>query len=78
MIEIQINLIPFGIGEPKSLGKIIIGNDGTGTENIGNYNIKFFDRANRQFKTTRLEKWPRMKKSIWQMIKKIFEEEKIE
>ena len=37
MIEIKIDLVPLGIYDPEQIGKINIYNDGTGTNEVGNY-----------------------------------------
>lgn len=53
-------------------GKIIIVNDGTGSKTKGNYDVHFYDRNGRGFRSERLENWPRNAKSIWKMLNKIF------
>jgi len=42
MLEIDVSLIPFGFRDAKrSIGKIVIINDGTGTGVAGNYEYSF-------------------------------------
>jgi hypothetical protein len=44
MIDIKVNLVPFGIEEHKrEIAGIIIANDGTGSYYKGNYNVRFAD-----------------------------------
>lgn len=43
MLKVTIDLIPFGIGKPKTLKEFYIANDGTGTTTKGNYKVKMKD-----------------------------------
>jgi hypothetical protein len=43
MIEIKMDLVPFGIMKPRRLGYIKIWNDATGTKEIGNYKYRIED-----------------------------------
>jgi len=40
VISVQIDLVPYGYQTPEEIGRIIIGNDGTGTREVGNYIVK--------------------------------------
>jgi len=40
MIRITVELVPFGTGDPVHLGTAIIANDGTGTHEFGNYDVR--------------------------------------
>jgi hypothetical protein len=59
MIKVTIDLIPFGIGEPETLGTVEIANDATGTATRGNYNVKVKGKDGRVLRTGRVEGFPR-------------------
>jgi hypothetical protein len=40
MIRVTIEMIPGGTGEPRHMGTIEIANDGTGTNESGNYKVR--------------------------------------
>jgi hypothetical protein len=78
MIEIRIDLLPCGNRElRRSIGRMEIINDATGSIEIGNYIIRFYDRHNILIKQTELRRWSRSN-TIWDMLKRIFSRSKIQ
>lgn len=59
MIRATIDLIPFGIGEPETLGTVEIANDATGTRTKGNYNVRVRGKDGRILRIGRVEGFPR-------------------
>lgn len=46
MIRVTIDVVPFGIeSSSRQITEIIINNDGTGTNEKGNYNISIYDET---------------------------------
>lgn len=44
MLKIEMHIIPYGLVEKvRLLARIDISNDGTGTKNLGNYDIQVFE-----------------------------------
>lgn len=75
MIRITIELWPYGSQErSRLLGTMDIINDGTGTKERGNYTIRFRDKAGRVFKNSKVKNWPRISKSIWKLIQRVFQD----
>lgn len=73
MIVIDIKLVSArGREHDRMLGRVKLGNDGTGTKTRGNYTAVFFSRAKRRFKTKRILFYPRKAKSIWALLKEVF------
>lgn len=84
MIKVTVQLIPFGIGEPKLLGEAIIYNDGTGTHSVGNYTACFGARGRplrlrlypqpgmphvaNSTRTARVTSFPRLRKNAWHLL----------
>lgn len=56
----------------RSLGKVTITNDGTGTKHRGNYDVVVYDRAGRKYRHKRIEGWPRLRRSTWDLLREIF------
>ena len=59
MLEVKIILNPFGNGVLRTLREIKIINDGTGTEQHGNYAVKFFDGKSNLLHTAEIKNHPR-------------------
>ena len=74
MINIPINLVPFGFMEPKSLGKIVIFNEGTGTTDSGNYTMQLlvYDDDGDELKLfeTRIKAFPRTRANVFALLAK--------
>lgn len=76
MLVVSVDLISARTGEKKNLGKVIIANDGTGTDARGNYFIRAL-RAGTSLvgwhnkKPTRVGSvvnYPRNKESVWTLV----------
>jgi hypothetical protein len=73
MLKITIELIPFSDPEnPVIIGGGVIWNDGTGTENIGNYHY-VLRKDKRVWKKGRLPGFPRTKKNVWHLLYSILD-----
>jgi len=74
MLKITVEIIPFGIKDMKKrLGEIYITNDGTGNEEIGNYNytIKTERRQDEKIGDElkgRVENFQRRKCNFWKLL----------
>ena len=69
MINIPINLWPYGDDmREKSLGRIVIVNDGTGTVDRGNYYVRIFDGNNRMIREGRVIDWPRKSRPVFELV----------
>jgi len=78
MLEIQVKLVPHGRrDQEKSVGRVFIINDGTGTKTRGNYRVAFGtilpDKRVRVWKQGEIKNHPRKAKSVWKLIKKAFD-----
>lgn len=75
MIHVCVILDKHGKGNDcVPLGSLSICNDGTGTEDSGNYDILQVGRNGQVVKKRRLLDWPRKKKSPMQLIGRCFKE----
>lgn len=75
MIRITIDLIPMGIRKDRITiagGDIV--NDGTGTNERGNYTYRFY-AGKKIYKKGKVLNFNRMEKNIWQLIEKIIKED---
>lgn len=68
MIRVTVELVPFGIGTPRVIGRAEIANDGTGTPTVGNYKARFFGKSNRLLREVHFEGFPRKKKNAWHLL----------
>lgn len=71
MIRITIELLPFGSEKNKKpLGVATIANDGSGDEDIGNYNVKLYTwhEPPRIWKTGKVKGFPRKIKGPWDLL----------
>ena len=76
MIRITIELIPFGVGPPRHLGTMVIGNEGTSkTLSKGNYRYYLYNKAKRRWRGGRIEDFPRKKLLSWDLIYRILRKE---
>lgn len=65
MLVIPIELWPFGIEpEKRTLGRLEIANDGTGTRTRGSYNVRVYGAHGRVIREARVEDWPRQAKPV--------------
>mgnify|MGYP001580238924 CR=1 FL=1 len=76
MLRVTIELVPFGIeNQKRTLGTLIIANDGTGTPTRGNYEAHFYSRNNRRsHKVYTVHGFPRQTKSAWNLIWRLLNE----
>jgi hypothetical protein len=64
MIDVRMNLDVLGLGKRiKQLVRIVIINDGTGTEHRGNYTYKIHGRDGRLIKMGAIRNWARKSKT---------------
>jgi hypothetical protein len=59
----------------RSLGRLEIGNDGTGTATRGNYEVRLYSSGDRPrlIRTARVENFPRQAVPAWRLIQKAME-----
>ena len=69
MIRVTVELIPYGVGKPRTLGTAVIANDGTGTPTRGNYVARFYNKRGRMWKTSTLRDWPRKRRIAWDLLR---------
>lgn len=74
MIDIKINIIPFGQTElTRLVGAVHIANDGTGTRTKGNYRYKIVHKG-RVYREGTIKGFPRKQKnSVW-LLKMVLED----
>jgi hypothetical protein len=75
MIVVNLQLWPHGLrNRQESLGRFEIVNDGSGTQERGNYKVTFFARNGRRLKIVQIKDWPRQTKSVFQLLLRVMEE----
>jgi hypothetical protein len=57
----------------KKLGQLVICNDGTGGQTIGNYDARFTGPTGRAGKRGRIERYPRQALAVWNLIRRACE-----
>lgn len=68
MLIVKIELWPYGREDcAHELGRLTIGNDGTGNSIEGNYDVSV-SLAGGEFKTGRVERWPRQIRPVWDLV----------
>jgi len=69
MLRITIELIPASGLPPKHLGTACIINDGTGSAEVGNYDVKLskWGRPNQTWKKGRVEDFDRVQRGPWDL-----------
>jgi len=73
MIKINIELYPLGFKEfKKKLGEIHLINDRTGTKEIGNYVINFYNEKNEEIEKYEVKNFKRLEKSVFDLLEKLF------
>lgn len=70
MIRVTVEMLPGGFGPVQHLGTAIISNDGTGTPQRGNYNVRLSPRGNpkRVWRRGRVLRFPRKRRSAWHLL----------
>ena len=72
MILVKIELHPRGdASKAKELGRIKIGNTGTGTSTKGNYTAALFDKAKRRFRVVDITGFPRKRLLAFDLVYRI-------
>ena len=76
MLRVTIELVPFGVeSQKRTLGNLIIANDGTGTATRGNYKAVFFSRVGHRYhREYAVRGFPRQTKSAWNLLHRILKE----
>ena len=67
MIKVTVELIPFGLGKPKTLGVLEIANDCTGTPQLGNYTGSL-DAEYCKGRAGTVRQFNRSKQSVWSLV----------
>ncbi len=74
MIKVKVELHSAITGQVTSLGELVIFNDGTGTEYLGNYVTRQLSRAgNIVGRSGTVSEHPRLRESIWRLVRKSLE-----
>ncbi len=73
MIKVTIEFIEHGIGKPEKIGEIIIANDGTGTEDLGNYTAELmktpkYAKGKGVWKKSRVTGFPRLVRGPYDLL----------
>ena len=69
MIRATVDFVKWGFGEPEEMSVLEIGNDGTGTKALGNYNYKITKKGSEAlWKSGRVEGFPRKRLGHWDLI----------
>jgi hypothetical protein len=68
MIKITVEIVPFGIGEPRKIGEAKIWNDTTGTHTVGNYGYKLFGENKKLMKEGNIRGFKRKQKHVWELL----------
>ena len=72
MIVINVELWPHGDEKKKkSLGTMVIKNDGTGTNDRGNYEFSLRGKGGRPMASGGILDWPRNRFHVWQLIHRV-------
>lgn len=75
MIVVPIHLVSaISRDNDASLGRVEIGNDGTGTATRGSYDVRLYSAgaSPRLIRTARVEDWPRAQRPAWRLIAAAF------
>jgi hypothetical protein len=79
MLRVIVELVPFGIGEPQELGRLIIANDGThGPTDLGSYEVRLGRKGQQDDHTIyrkpvregRVENHRRNAEPVWSLVAK--------
>ena len=70
MLRITIDLLSARTGKCTTLGVAEIGNDGTGTQTYGNYNVRLFKwgSGRRLWRTGKVTEFPRQRRGPWDLL----------
>lgn len=74
MIRVNMELDSWGLGiKTKSIAKVTIANDGSGTETRGNYNVVAIAKNGKVIRTGRVTNWARKSKPPLALLKAALE-----
>ena len=69
MIVVTVEMWPGGRKRDKRmLGRALIANDGTGSDNTGNYSYKLYDKAGRKYKSGKVVGFRRKAQIAWRLL----------
>lgn len=77
MIRVTVEIIPYGLGTPRTIGVMHIANDGLGTTKRGNYDGKILRKPTEKeaargwrkiTRKGRVENYPRQSYAVWRLI----------
>ncbi|MGH7178848.1 MAG: hypothetical protein ACREJC_15835 [Tepidisphaeraceae bacterium] len=68
------DLIPYGVGKPVSLGTLRIANTGTGTATRGNYRYTLRGKRNRLIANGTLDGFPRKRQIAWELVRRVLDD----
>ena len=74
MIEVEITLNKWGMGERSPLGRIEIANDLSGTDTKGNYHYDLYDKGGSLHKSGRITGFPRNRRSAMHLVRLVLED----
>lgn len=68
MLRATLEIVPHGEEScARRLGRLLIVNDGSGNSIEGNYDVSV-SLAGGEFKTGRVERWPRQIRPVWDLV----------
>jgi hypothetical protein len=67
MITITIDLLKYGMSKPETIATGMIKNKGDGTEELGNYEVKFGLNPG-EWVACEVEEFPRNEKNVWELL----------
>jgi hypothetical protein len=68
MLRITVELMPSSGNELQRLGTALIANDGTGTQEVGNYTVRLFNEKQGQWKHGEYLAFPRQELNMWYLL----------
>lgn len=76
MIVVNIELWPLGQKRARrELGRIVIANDSTGDNSVGNYDaVLTQSKTNRLWKHVRVQNFPRLRKNVYHLLREVLTE----
>lgn len=74
MLRVTVELVPFGVGKPQTIGTMIIGNDGSGTPTKGNYVYRINLERKRGWRGGKVKGFSRKRYNAWHLLKLILED----
>ncbi len=75
MIDIKINMVRWGVGEPEQMASIRIYNDGTGSRRRGNYKYEI-KKTLGKMKSGELKNFPRQSYDVIELLRRVLNSNK--